>query len=65
MAIIIHPDTILDRLLTRKEAADLLGVSVQTIHLWRKTGRLVAVQYGQRYYYRESDCKAIQESVKA
>ena len=44
-------------LLTRKEAAEYLGVSTQTLAIWRCTGRygLSMVKIGRLAKYRKSD----------
>lgn len=40
---------------TAKEAADLLGVSVQTVNNWRMKGHLTGYQYGDQIRYHLSD----------
>ena len=44
-------------LLSRKEAASYLGVSVQTLAIWRSTGRynLKMIKIGRLAKYRKSD----------
>jgi len=43
------------RLLTRKEAADLLSITLPTLHHWSKTGLIQAYYLGRRIYYKESE----------
>ncbi len=43
------------RLLTRKEAANLLRVTLPTLHHWSKTGIIQAYYLGGRIYYKESE----------
>ena len=38
----------MNSLLTQAEAARLLGVSIKTLQLWRKSGRLHYLQFGHR-----------------
>lgn len=59
MAILIYNNPADDKLLTRKEAADVMQVSVQTIHNWAGRGYLPSVRYGARRMFRESDCLRI------
>ena len=51
-----NPGTITP-LLTRREAADFLGVKPQTLGLWHSTGRhrLPVVKVGNRCHYRLSE----------
>ena len=46
-----------NKLLTRKEAAEYLGVSTQTLAIWKWSGRypLPYVKIGRRIKYRQSD----------
>ena len=48
------------KLLTRKEAAEYLGVKVQTLAAWAVTGRygLPVVKVGRSVRYRRSDLEA-------
>lgn len=48
------------RMMSTKEAAEFLGVSVQTLNVWRMTGRynLPYVKVGRIVRYRESDLQA-------
>ena len=50
-----------ERLLMRRDAAKLLGVTEVTVSNWVKAGILHPVHYGQMLKYRESECKAILE----
>jgi excisionase family DNA binding protein len=51
------------RLLTRREAADVLGLSVRSIDRLRERGRLLGVQIvpGGRVRYRPEDVEALLE----
>ncbi|PIQ74425.1 MAG: hypothetical protein COV85_02210, partial [Candidatus Portnoybacteria bacterium CG11_big_fil_rev_8_21_14_0_20_44_10] len=46
-----------EKLLTITEAAEILGVSVDTLRRWDKSGKLVAIRKegGTHRYYRQSD----------
>jgi excisionase family DNA binding protein len=43
------------RLLTRKEAADRLSITLPTLHNWSKSGILQAYYLGRRIYYKEDE----------
>jgi len=43
------------RLLTRKEAANLLRIILPTLHHWSKTGIIQAYYLGGRIYYKEAE----------
>lgn len=45
--------------LTRKEAADLFGVSLVTIHNWTKEGVINAYKIGTRIRFRRSELEQI------
>ena len=49
--------TVSQELLTRKEAADYLGVAEQTLAVWKSTGRypLPVVKVGRLARYKKSD----------
>jgi excisionase family DNA binding protein len=44
-----------DKLLTRKQAASMLNVSLPTISAWEKADELKATRIGSRVYFRQSD----------
>lgn len=44
-----------DDLLSRRETAKYLGASLPTLNAWEKTGKLKAVRFGSRVYFRKSD----------
>jgi excisionase family DNA binding protein len=44
-----------DELLTRKDTANYLHVSLPTISSYEKSGQLKAVRFGSRVYFRKSD----------
>ena len=46
-----------DRLLTQREAAQLLGISTRYLHTLRTTGRLPFLRIGNRIRYRLEDLK--------
>lgn len=52
------------RLLTPTEVADLLGIQVETLNVWRATNRykLPYVKAGRLVRYRESDVAAFIDS---
>lgn len=45
-------------LLTRKEAAQALNISVDTLDMLRNTGKLRAVNIGARVYYSPDELRA-------
>ena len=47
----------MNRLMTRKEAADYLGVKARTLEIWASTGRhrIPYVRIGREVRYRKSD----------
>ncbi|MCT4118349.1 helix-turn-helix domain-containing protein [Elizabethkingia anophelis] len=49
-------------LYTRKETADLLDVSLTTLHNWNKAGILNAKKMGSRVYYSKEDVMALLNS---
>lgn len=42
-------------LLTRKEAAEILGVSLPTLHYWTKDGEVPAYRIGNRVRYKRDE----------
>lgn len=42
-------------LITRKETATLLGITLPTLHKWSKSGKLKAYQIGTRVRYKKSE----------
>lgn len=51
-----------ERLYTRKEVADLLSISLPTLHTWTKEGIITAYRIGSQVRYKHSDVnKALQE----
>jgi len=57
----------MERLLSRKEAAELLGVSPATLAVWKSTNRypLPVVKVGGLAKYKVSDLEAFIESRKS
>lgn len=51
-----------DDLLTVREAAELLDVTVQTCHEWKRLGRLKYKKLGSRTYFLRADLLAALES---
>lgn len=45
--------------LTRKEVADILGVTLSTLWQWAKSGYLVPVKIGSKVMYRPSDVEEL------
>ena len=45
----------LETLWTRKEVADYFKISLVTLYLWTKDGKIDSVGVGRRVYYRHSD----------
>jgi excisionase family DNA binding protein len=58
-----------DELLSIREAAELLGVTVQTVHEWKRIGRLRYHKMGSRSYLKRAEVLASltpqQRTVKA
>ena len=58
-----------DELLSIREAAELLGVTVQTVHEWKRRGLLKYHKLGSRSYIKMTDVSAAltgqQRTVKA
>jgi excisionase family DNA binding protein len=48
-------------LITTKEAADRLGVTVQRVHALISVGRLPAEKFGRDYMIDESDLKLVED----
>ncbi len=42
-------------LLTRKETADFLRISITTLHHWTKKGIIIGYGMGNRVYYKKSE----------
>lgn len=42
-------------LLTRIETAKFFNVTLPTINAWEKAGRIKAIRFGHRVYFRKSD----------
>lgn len=54
-----------DNLLSIEETADFFGVSLVTIHSWKKEGKLQGFKrIGGRVYIHESDCLASMKEIK-
>lgn len=51
-----------DELLSIREAAELLGVTVQTIHEWKRRGLLKYHKLGSRSYLKRADVLAALQS---
>jgi excisionase family DNA binding protein len=58
-----NAQTLLNELLSAAEVADLLGISVSTLAIWRCTGRypLAYVKVGRLVRYRRGDVEAFLE----
>lgn len=46
-----------DRILTRNDTADYLGISLSTLSRWTKKGKISSQGIGHRVYYKMSDIK--------
>jgi excisionase family DNA binding protein len=53
-----------EKLLTTKEACELLRCSKPTLHRWKKAGLVPFLKIGVNVRYRESDLKKIIETKK-
>lgn len=56
------PDT---RLYTRKEVAELLSITLPTLHAWTKDGLIKSVRIGQSVRYRPIDVEKALEDVRS
>jgi len=52
------------RTLTVQDAADVLGVSSETVRRWIRSGRLVAMRWGRRFRIRPDAIEQFQESSR-
>ena len=48
-----------EKMLTAKEAGEILGVSSKTLYRWRRVGYIEGTTVGGVIKYRRSDCRAI------
>lgn len=53
-----------DELLTRKEVAEYLRISVVTIHSWSKYGILNPIRMGNRMFFKKQDILDVLEQQK-
>lgn len=44
-----------DKWLSRKDVAEMLGISIGTVHNWTTAGRLKSYGGGRRVYYKSSE----------
>ena len=44
-----------DKLLTRKETAEFLDVTLPTLNAWEKSKKIKAVRIGSRVYFKQSE----------
>jgi len=54
--------------LSRKQAADLLGIDTSTLHRWRTAGLLAEVRtavFGKYTYFARADVLALKERLEA
>lgn len=47
-----------DTLLTRKEVAKLLRISLTTVHFWSRDGKLRSYRNGRKVYYKRNEVLA-------
>jgi excisionase family DNA binding protein len=50
-----HPSAKANKLLTRKEVAEILNVSLPTLHDWTKNGKITGYRIGSRVLYKTSE----------
>ena len=53
------------KLLTRPEAARMLGVTLPTLHVWTKDGTIQGVRIGSRVRYRLADVEAALKNIQS
>jgi excisionase family DNA binding protein len=57
----INGGFIMDELLTQKEIAKVFRITPQTLHRWRKIGKIPFVQIGRKILFKVSDVRGIVE----
>jgi excisionase family DNA binding protein len=50
--------------ITRKEAADVLGISLHTLNAWIKEGKVPAFRIGSRVRFKRSDVESSLKKIK-
>ena len=50
-----------DEMLTAKEVSKLLGVSLVSIHTWKKDGKLKFYRYGSRIRFKKSEVLQVEK----
>ena len=50
-----------DEMITAKEVAKLLGVSLVSIHTWKKDGKLKFYRYGSRIRFKKSEVLQVEK----
>lgn len=58
-----QPQTLSDRLLTRKEVCKMLQISLVTVHNWTKQGILNPYRIGNKLRFKESEVLEALQSV--
>ena len=51
-------------ILTRRETAEMLGISLVTLHEWTKNGTIQGTRVGTRVRYRYSDIEAALKDIR-
>jgi hypothetical protein len=51
----VVPQKEIDKLLSRKDTSEYLGVDLSTLHNWNKSGKLTPYGIGNRVFYKMSD----------
>lgn len=59
------PETSTEKLITRDETAELLGVSLVTIHNWVKANILKAYRVGNKVRFKESEVFSALQSINS
>jgi len=62
---LLKPSPKPDDLLTRKETASLLGVSLHTLHDWTISGKVPAYRIGSRVRYKRSEIEGSLNQIKS
>jgi excisionase family DNA binding protein len=58
------PQPVNNELLTRKQVADLLGISLVTLHDWTKRGIVPALRIGTRIRFKQVDVMAALQEIE-
>ena len=61
--IFFEKDKLDNRMLTRKQVCEMLGISLPTLHSWTKEGILKGIRIGNAIRYHAEDIKAAMQDI--